>query len=305
MQFDIQSSAHYDAKVTLKNQSVACFSAKYIKNTYPQGGCKVLGEIDGGKAKKALGSAQIGQEVYDVSPPGSKNPLLWRTAGYLQVGDDQYIAVMKSRVPVLVTLGALIAMIILLGLLRGCGPANDPVVTPPVQENPPIVTTTPSPSNTPDEPVVTPPQPTDPVIIQPDQPLPPVDENAEAIEGDNAEKPEVDEGGGSVALMYSLDASLTLSDGNITIFFKNPGKSTHNVTLDMYILSGGQEYLIAQSGLLEPGFGLSTLQLMPAAPSLSEGIYDGLFRVHVYDPSNGEQALVVPEIPGLNITVTN
>ncbi|MBQ9980654.1 MAG: hypothetical protein IJP23_06310 [Oscillospiraceae bacterium] len=298
MQFNIHHSGDYDANVSLKGRKVECFSPKYIKNTYPQGGCKVLGEMGGGKAKKVLGTVQVGRELHEVSPSGSKSRLFWRRAGYLQVGDDQYIAVMKSRLPFLIILLALIAVIIILLCLL-TGPGNTPGNTP--SDNPGNTPGTVTPGDTPGDT----PGGDGPIVIAPDHPLPPVDENSQPIEGDTSEKADVSEGGGSVSMIYSLDSSLTLSNGDITIYFQNPNASSHNVTVDMYIVSGGQEYLIAQSGLLEPGFGLTKLRMMTGAPTLSEGIYGGLFRLHCYDPVTGEQAMVVPEITGLNITVTN
>ena len=131
-----------------------------------------------------------------------------------------------------------------------------------------------------------------------------MDSGAEKLEGDDSDKAQVEKGGGSVSMIYSLDASIVLSSGDITIYFQNPNASTHNVTVDMYIVSGGQEYLIAQSGLLEAGYKLESLTMLADGPALTEGMYTGLFRKHCYDPVSGEKAIVIPEIAGLNITVT-
>ena len=288
-----QTRARYDTQVTIKNREIKCFSPKHLRKMLGSESPHVVGEITGGSAKNAIGQLQIGDDLYHVLPYKSKNRLLWRDAGYLEVGDEKYIAVLKSRVPFLMILTVLVAaVILLLCLLRGGTPVR-----------PPSGISSERPGTS--DPVVTPTEPSGPVVIEPDHPLPPVDENAEAVEDDDSEKADVSNGGGSVSMIYALDASIRLPDGEITIYFKNPNASSHSVIVDMYIVSGGQEYLIAQSGLLAPGFGLNKLQLMPAAPSLSEGIYSGLFRLHCYDPVTGEQAMVVPQIAGLNVTVTN
>jgi len=185
--------------------------------------------------------------------------------------------VLKSRAAFLIILFLLLALICLLLLLKPA-PYSDPIIGPAPNDGP--------------------------VVINPDHPLPPEDENAEPIEDDDSKKGEAEDGGGSVSMIYALESAIDLSSGEITIYFKNPNASTHDVTVDMYIVSGGEEYLIAQSGILKAGYGLEKLTLLSDGPILSEGIYGGLFRLHCYDPLTGEQAMLVPEIVGLNITVT-
>ena len=60
---------------------------------------------------------------------------------------------------------------------------------------------------------------------------------------------------------------------------------------------------MAKSGLLEAGYGLNTLTLSDDAPTLSEGIYTGIYRLHCYDPKTGERSLVAPSIAGVEVTV--
>ncbi len=283
LELKIRLSQTYDTKLKLKGHELECHSPKYVKSAYPGGGCKVLGEVTGGKVKKAVGSVMLGHQRVDVGTPGGKSGLLWRTAGYLQVGDDEYVAVLKSRVPFLIILLGLLAAIVAVLLLL------------PKQDD----TTDNGGGDTPGT------SGGGQIVIDPDHPLPPVDSNQTPLDGDSSEKAEVEEGGGSVSLVFKLDATLDLSTGAITISYENPNSSTHNIILDMYILSGGEEYLIARSGLLEPGYGLTSMELLEDAPALTEGVYTGLFRVHSFDPVTGEQSFVVPEMPGLNITVTN
>ena len=268
MNFQRLASNKHDAKIKLKGSTVECFSPRYLKNTYPQGGCKILGEVSGGSKKNAIGTLPIDRSAHDVSAVGQHNGLLWKTAGYLQVGEDEYIAVLKSRLPLLLLLLPLLLALLALLLMGGKnGPSG-------------------------------------PGSISPDRPLPSVDANAEELEGDSGEKPDVEPGGGSLSLIYTLEAAVNLSSGDVQIYFQNPNKSTHNVALDMYIVSEGQEYLVAQSDLLEAGYGLTHLKLLENAPELSEGMYTGLYRLHCYDPVSGEEIMITPEITGVNVTVT-
>ncbi len=280
--FRVTPSGEYGAKGKFEGQSIESFSPNYLKSAYPQGGCRVLGEIGGGKNKKSIGTVQVGQEQFSVAPCGSYRRLLWRPAGYLKVGKDEYLALMKSRLPFLGSLLFLLAAICIMLVLLLAG--ND--------QRPNAGDDEPNPGE-------------DTVVIAPDHPLPPEDKNAVPIEGDNSEKTKVEEGGGALSMIYKLDCTIDLSNGDIGIYFKNPNASSHEVTVDMYIVSGGEAYLVAQSGILKAGYALERLQLLPDAPTLGEGVYAGLFRFHCYDPVTGEQAMVVPEVAGLNITVTD
>ena len=278
MQFHIVP-ARYDTQTQLRGRKIKCFSDRYLKRRYPNGEFTLVGEIGDKKAKSAIGMVQIDHDLYDVVSPGSKNRLLWRTVGYLQVGQGEYVAVMKNRLKFLLLF--LLMLLIAGGLLYMALSGGFP-------------------SGGTDDPIGN-----DPIVIDPDHPLPPPDENASKLEGDTSEKADVSQGGGSLTLVFTLKAEVDLSTGQIAIAYENPNSSTHNIMLDLYIISDGQEYLIARSGLVEPGYSLTKLQLRDDAPVISEGLYAGLFRIHSFDPLTGEQASVVPEVPQVEITVKN
>lgn len=266
-QFSPARALNYDAKVKLKGNTTECFSPKYLKNTYPQGGCKVLGEITGRSEKKAIGEIRLEKDrLFDVTAPGKHSGLLWRKAGYVQVGTDEYVTLLKSRIPFLLLLALLLAIILfLLSLLMGGDKG--------------------------------------PTYIDPDHPLPPVDTNAKPIEGDDTEKTDVAEGGGSVSMIYTLEARNHVDAETVAIYFKNPNASSHNVIVELIVVSDGEEYPIACSGLLEPGYELREIAKLEDAPLLKEGVYTGLYRLQCFDPVTGERALVSPEITGVSITV--
>ena len=130
--------------------------------------------------------------------------------------------------------------------------------------------------------------------ITPDETLPP-----------ETQAPETDDnkGGGSVSMIYTLNAQVSLKGEKIGIFFQNPQKSTHNVAVELYVISGGNEYLIGKSQLIPPGYQLSTLDYSDDNVTLVNGVYSGLYKVLFYDSTTGELANVNSHIPNVKVTV--
>lgn len=257
----------HDQKIKFEKQEVLCYSKKQLDKLYPDGGYAVVGEVKRNNKKEEIGQLRIGKKNYPVSEFGSNNKLLNSRAGYVRVGGDEFIAVLNSRVPFLIIL---LGLVVAIGLVLALALGGD----------------------------------NGPVVINPDHPLPDVDVNQTPIEDDDSAKADVEDGGGSVSMIYTLEAALSLTTGEIEIYFKNPNASSHDVVVELYIVSGEQEYLLATSGRVAAGYALSLLTLSEDAPQLSEGIYTGLYRLQCYDPISGEMALVAPEITGVNITVT-
>ena len=141
----------------------------------------------------------------------------------------------------------------------------------------------------------------DGTILAPDYAPLQEEQNAETIPNDTGEKMENPEGGGSVSLTYSREASIDLSDKTATLLFANPGKSNQDMVLQIVI----QDTVIVQSGTLKPGNQVTTLDLLNGTEKkLSSGTYEGNFNVLYYNPETGEKAIVNTEIP-ITITVKN
>lgn len=121
---------------------------------------------------------------------------------------------------------------------------------------------------------------------------------SQTIPGDSGEKMESESGGGSVNLTYSDQVRISTGEKLAYLMFSNPGRSNQNLTVQ--ILVNGET--IAQSGLILPGHKIEKLDLLSGAgDTLSGGEHTGNFRIQYYDPTTGEQAIVITEIP---ITVT-
>lgn len=266
------STTDHDQKVKIEKQELFCYSRKQLDKLYPDKDYKIVGETRAKNKKEAIAQLKAGEKTLDVSEFKSNSRLLNKCVGYARVNRDEYIALLRSRVPFLILLLCCIAaLIIASSLLMGA-----------INEEPP-----------------------GPVVIDPDHPMPTQDVNATPNEDDNSEKAQVEEGGGSLSMIYSLDAELNLTTGQIRIYFMNPNASTHDVSLILYVVSGDTEVPIAQSGRISAGYSLTSLTMVEGTAALSEGIYTGYYMLSLFDPETGERALVQPEITGVQLVVTH
>ena len=131
----------------------------------------------------------------------------------------------------------------------------------------------------------------------------PVDANVGEIQGDDSEKKESPEGGGSVTLTYSLDAELSLSTGKIQMYFLNPNASNHDIALELYVLEGEEMYKVAESGRIQPGYGLTQMEYQTDEAVLSQGEYEALYLVSFFDSESGERALVESTVTDVTLVV--
>ena len=137
-------------------------------------------------------------------------------------------------------------------------------------------------------------------VLAPDYAPQQIEENAEPIGDSGDEKLSQSEGGGAVSLTYAKEVSISLSDKSAALMFANPTKSNQDMVLQLVI----DDVVILQSGRLEPGNRVTTLNLLDGAEKrLAAGGYNGKFVVLYYDCASGEKAMVNTEIP-VTVTVT-
>lgn len=137
-------------------------------------------------------------------------------------------------------------------------------------------------------------------VLAPDYAPRQIEENAEPIGDDGAEKLSQPEGGGAVGLTYAKEVAISLSDKNAALMFANPTKSNQDMVLQLAI----DDVVVLQSGRLEPGNRVSSLGLLDGAEKrLTAGGYNGKFVVLYYDRTSGEKAMLNTEIP-VTVTVT-
>ncbi len=115
---------------------------------------------------------------------------------------------------------------------------------------------------------------------------------AETLDGENTEKLQQQEGGGAVSLTYSKDVTIDLANDTAEFLFQNPAKSNQNMVLQIVI----HDTVVAQSGLIETGYGVKKLDLFKSV-DLQVGEYEGKYNVLYYDAESGEKAILNTEIP--------
>jgi len=119
--------------------------------------------------------------------------------------------------------------------------------------------------------------------------------NAESIPGDNtSDKLDSPDGGGAVAMSYTKNVTIDISEEKAVLNFGNPGESTQDMLVQIVI----QDTILVQSGRLTPGHKVSQLDLLEgAAKKLKAGGYEGKIVVLFYDQESGEKAMLNAEIP--------
>ena len=143
-----------------------------------------------------------------------------------------------------------------------------------------------------------------PEDTKPNAPAPDEPSNVTVVEDERSqEEPERSE---EISLIYTDNAKIELSTGKITMYFKNPSTCSHDVILELYVLSGEESVKIATSDLIIAGQDLTTMKMETTATKLSEGNYTGMYRLLFFEP--GEKTTDPPaqesKITDVDIFVT-
>ena len=121
-----------------------------------------------------------------------------------------------------------------------------------------------------------------------------IDTNA-IKEKDNKEKMKVNDGGGAMSISYSNIVAVDRKNKSIKLYYKNPSKSRSSVVLELVIIKNDQEYVIAKTDLLPPGYALYNMKL-DTDLNLQAGGYKGLFKITIYDEETGVKQIVNSKI---------
>lgn len=271
--------ADYSKTVKLDGVEIPCYTKKELDDMYPNGDWTVVGETKKKNKKRLSGELYLsdvknlnelrlndeGNEIpFDVCRGGLHNKILYKRAGYVPVDGGTDIYVALLKFRAAFLLWLLLGLALLLGLLFWFIFGREKA---PEYD-----------------------------------PMPPADSAATIIEGDDTVQNT--DGGAFISMSYKLRANLSLSTGNIEIFFQNPKKSNQNAVLSLYVVSDDSETLIAKSGTIMSGYELNTLKFMSDQVQISEGRYKGKFKLTYYDPETEIPSFVQPEIVDVIITVT-
>ena len=266
--YQILEMPDYDKELRLYDCQVYCYSPKQFERKFANEEPQIIGEVVKGAKRNIIGRLKL--ESYlaaKLSAFGTHSSLLYRKAGYVLVDASQCVVLLKSRLPLLIWLvlmGGAFCGLLIAMLMYFLS---------------------------------------GPPVINPDNPLPSLDPNVQQLPEETVDRPDVN-GGGSVSMIYTLKAELSLTSGKIGMYFKNPGDSTHDVVLELYLVSGGQEIRIGQSGRVPAGTGLFELTFEQKSAVLSEGQYTAKYKVNYYDPETGERDLVASDINDVALKVS-
>lgn len=121
-----------------------------------------------------------------------------------------------------------------------------------------------------------------------------IDTNA-IKEQESGDKMAATDGGGAVSLSYSNVVAIDSSKKEIKMYFKNPSKSLESIVLEIIIIQGDKEYVVAKSDLLPPGYALYDMDLNTKL-QLPNGGYKGKYRLTYYNEETGVKQIVNTEI---------
>lgn len=270
----------YDKRIFLGGEFVFGYSERKLRALYQGKNHTIVGEAKSTKSlkkqsqkqqekKKQIGQLHVNGKELDLFARGEHNSILHKREGYVCVGEDTFVEVHSSRIPFLLTLLAIIALIIVTAVLIVGLLSN----------------------------------PKPPVVIDPDPPLPDIDPDVEILP-DNGDKVVSENGGGFVSMVYTKDATVSLSANKATIYYQNPNKSNHSVVLELYIVSDGQEYFLGRTGLIPAGSAIYGIDVTERDANIRAGIYTGLYRMFYYDPLTGERAAISSNITEVTVSVT-
>lgn len=270
----------YDKRFFLGDQYVFGYSDKKMRELYPEKNFSVVGEAKSTKAvkkqtktaekkkEKRIGQLHVGGKALDLFPRGEHEGLLHKKEGYVCVGEDSFVSVHRSRLAFLLALLAILSMLAVTAVL--------------------IVKLLSGPK---------------PPVIQPDHPLPDIDPDIETLPEDDSDKVQSESGGGFVSMVYTKDASVTLSTDKAKIYYQNPNASNHSVVLELYLVSGAKEYFLGKTGLIPAGSAIYEMDVSERDANIRAGIYTGLYRTFYYDALTGERAAISSDITEIKVSV--
>lgn len=262
-----------DKTVKLGDEEFECYSKKELKKMYENSkDYKIVGETKKNNKKRAIGKIVSGDKEFAVSEIGSNNRIFNYAAGFVKVGDDKYIQLLKFRAFILLFFALLIGIIISGIILARALMGGDDIIDPDINKGPVIINPMPD---------------RDPNVVIDNDPI-----DGGTTEDGTGDKPNVEEGGGSVSMIYTLEAELSLATSEISMYFKNPSNSSHDVVLELYVMNGEEPIYVSTSGRIPAGTGLYTMTFDPSKASLAMGSYEAQYRVLYYDAASGERALV-------------
>lgn len=131
-----------------------------------------------------------------------------------------------------------------------------------------------------------------------------IETNAIALEGEEEKKMDAPKGGGAVSLRFEREIKVSLENQKVELFFQNPSCSVNALFINVIVVDGENEVVIAQSGKVPPGYEVTELTYEADEELLTEGVYEGRLLIGFYDTDKDEKSMVQSNLPDMEITVT-
>ena len=94
----------YDISINVGKNSIPCYSRDRMNAMYKKKGFSVIGEIGGKSSGKLKDTITMGTNEIPVHEPRTKKGILYKYGGFVAVDKDKYVAVLESRMPVIIML---------------------------------------------------------------------------------------------------------------------------------------------------------------------------------------------------------
>lgn len=263
---EIINKKEYDVSLRINDRDIKCYSKKKMKDLYPSGNYKIIGETKENNKKDEIDKIVLVDKELIVSKYKSNSKIGYARKYFVAVGQDQYICLLKSRLFIFVL------FFLIFGIVFGTAIGLSTFFHT--------------------------------SILIPDYPLPEEDKQAVKIEDDNTQKVEGQKGGGSVRVRLSDTVKVNLTTGVITMVYQNPNQSTEDSVITLVLINNGNEYYIARSGLIKAGNQITELKLNANNINLTEGVYKGKYIIDHYNPVTGEKALTNSNFENIEIQVS-
>ena len=262
----IINKADYEQKVKINDRDVKCYTRNKMKELYPDGNYKIVGETFEKNKKKEIDRINIADRELIISKYGENSRLLYKRKGFLQVGENEFLVILNNRLAFLI--------ILLTAIIIGSGMTAFAMYT---------FFSIPT--------------------VAPDYELPPEDKNATSIRGDNSQKVTSQKGGGAVTVRLENSATVHLDTETVDMIYQNPNSSNQDSVITLCIIKGENEYAIARSELVKVGNQITTLKLLEDRINLVPGIYKGRYIIDHYNPETGEKAITNAKFNDIKVTV--
>ena len=253
-----QPRKNYGARYQSGGHQIKCYTKKQMKSLYPDGGYKVLAEHAAGSRQQPTGMLDCGarRPLYAYK---SHSRLLYREYGYVAVGEDSYVVLLKNALAPRAAIAA-VSLAVIAGAVFGALALTRPQET----------------ANMPEEPVAAAGKQLE------------LEEGAVDWEG---EKPQDTGGSGAVrgiAIPGFKSITVEANKKDVKVNFRNPEGNPCYFEISLILADGTELY---RSKMIEPGKGLYEITLnQPLAP----GEYDAVLKYDTYSlegltPMNGAE----------------